>query len=77
MYSLGQWSDQRYYVIKHVLSDLRGQPLPRGEGEYFALMLILDAVDVASCLLPNIANIETPCYLVFVSEIAASYLLTI
>ena len=28
MYSLGQWSDQRYYVIKHVLSDLRGQPLP-------------------------------------------------
>ena len=28
MYSLGQWSDQRYYVIKYVLSDLRGRPLP-------------------------------------------------
>ena len=32
MYSLGQWSDQRYYVINHVLSDLRGQPLPKFGG---------------------------------------------
>ena len=46
MYSLGQWSDQRYYVINHVLSDLRGQPLPKFGGIFpISLMLIWDAVD--------------------------------
>ena len=47
MYSLGQWSDQRYYVIKHVLSDLRGQALPTAGGIFPPrLMLILDALDL-------------------------------
>ena len=67
MYSLGQWSDQRYYVIKHVLSDLRGQPLP-AEGN----IPPSSHADFGCCRsfsLPAapIINIETPCYLVFVA----------
>ena len=62
MYSLGQWSDQRYYVIKHVLSDLRDQPLP-AEGN----IPPSSHADFGCCrsfsLPAPIINIETPCFL--------------